>query len=88
MEIKVFACSTYFLSLHLYLFYANDSGGSDRVVTAKNYGGHTIPESLPYMNPFTYSILQGTKSTYRKGHMLRKATAVNFLEEKQKVKPN
>lgn len=56
MEIKVFACSTYLLSLHLYLFYANDSAGSDRVVTAKNYvGSHnsiefTVNESHYILN--------------------------------------
>lgn len=33
-------------------------------------------------------MLQSTETTYRKGNMLRKATAVNFLEEKQKVKAN
>lgn len=32
MEIKVFACSAYLHSLHLYLFYAKDRAGSDRVV--------------------------------------------------------
>lgn len=39
METKVLACFTYFLPLHLYLFYANKSAGSDSVVTAKNYRG-------------------------------------------------
>lgn len=36
MEIKSFASFTYFLLLHLYLFYANKSSWSDSVVTAKN----------------------------------------------------
>lgn len=82
MEIKVFACSTYFLSLHLYLFYANDSAGSDRVVTTKNYGGsHNSIE-------FTVNESHYILNTTQRVHIVRKATAVNFLEEKQQVKPN
>lgn len=48
METEVLAYFTYFLPLHLYLFYANKSAGSESVVTAKNYGGaRTVPQDLP-----------------------------------------